>query len=61
MTKGYVIVYADNMQELVNTVVYEHKDVAIEIMKNYQSMEKDSELDVQPIDVDRRTIDKLAR
>lgn len=61
MRKGYVIVYRDNLHELATTVVYEHKEVAMQIMANLQALDTERELDVQPIDIDTRTVDKLER
>lgn len=61
---GYVMVYADNLQELANSVVYLHKEVAEALLPNYQAMHTaagcNREVWVQPIEVDQRTVDKLA-
>lgn len=56
----YVLVYKDNLNELVTSVVYVHKEVAEALVPNYQSLEiTGREIWVQPIDVDTRTVDKL--
>ncbi|MBX4186906.1 MAG: hypothetical protein KW802_01425 [Candidatus Doudnabacteria bacterium] len=63
--KGYILVYADNLQEMAHSVVYLDLAVAKSILPNVQALHRaeniDREIWIQPIDIDGRTVDQLAR
>ena len=52
--KVYAIVFRDNLLELATSTLFLSREVAVQVMKTHQSFNT-RELDVQPLDVDRRT------
>ncbi|HTL39278.1 MAG TPA: hypothetical protein VL306_00485 [Methylomirabilota bacterium] len=59
------MVYANNLQELASSTVYLHQDVAEALLPTTQQLHKAAgvrrEIWIQPIEIDSRTLDKLAK